>query len=120
MAARRRRPPPGARMWPKGNARISACEKVTRTPIRSSRRRYYVAPVSDYLEEVRAFRARREARLAAETGWFTLVDRIWLEPGETALPIGTAVVDGARVRLRVPAELGVTRAGAAVAGEIEV
>lgn len=69
---------------------------------------------------VQAFRERRDARYRSEEGWLTFVDRIALEPGENALPIGTLVVAtaGGDVLLR-PAP-GVTRAGQPVTGEVPV
>lgn len=67
-----------------------------------------------------AFRERRDARYRSEEGWLTFVDRVALEPGENALPIGTLVVaaDGGEVLLR--AAPGVTRAGQPVTGEVPV
>lgn len=38
-------------------------------------------PDSDYLAEIQAWRAEREARLRREDGWLTLVALYWLEPG---------------------------------------
>lgn len=70
--------------------------------------------------EVAAFRARRDARFRAADGWLTLVERIALEPGRNALPIGTLVVGppGAAPHLEVAP--GVTRRGHPVTGEVVV
>jgi len=56
-----------------------------------------------YEEEIRTRRERREARLAAQDGWLTIVDRHELEEGPNQLPIGSVVVaDGvARMEGRV-------------------
>ncbi|HLU67382.1 MAG TPA: hypothetical protein VKZ63_13950, partial [Kofleriaceae bacterium] len=61
--------------------------------------------------EVEAWRARREARYRSPTGWLSLVDRIPLDEGTNATPIGALVVDGASVRLRVAGGAPVTRGG---------
>lgn len=72
-----------------------------------------------HIARVTAFRERRDARYRSEEGWLTFVDRVALEPGENALPIGTLVVAaGGEVLLR--AAPGVTRAGQPVAGEVPV
>lgn len=75
------------------------------------------AAPDDHGAEVEAWRAQRDARLRSETGWLTLVNLAWLEPGEnsvgaapdhrvvlagTGVPdrVGTIVVDGARATFR--------------------
>ena len=40
-----------------------------------------LAPGSDYLQEIAAWRAEREARLQTDTGWLTVVGLHWLEQG---------------------------------------
>jgi uncharacterized protein (DUF1684 family) len=68
---------------------------------------------------VEAFRERRDARYRSEEGWLTFVDRVALQTGDNALPIGTLVVAaGGEVLLR-PSP-GVMRAGQPVTGEVPV
>jgi uncharacterized protein len=67
-----------------------------------------------YEAEIRAYQERREARQRGEEGWFTLVDRIWLEPGENMLPIGTLRLEHGILRLSVPEGRAVTLRGAPV------
>jgi uncharacterized protein len=70
---------------------------------------------------VEAFRARREARFRAPTGWLSLVDRIPVTEGDTALPFGTLRVEpGQPLRLRVAEGAEVTFAGQRVTGAVEL
>jgi hypothetical protein len=51
-----------------------------------------------YEDEIRGKRAAREARLAAEDGWLTVVDRHELEAGPNVLPFGTVDLTGGVAR----------------------
>ena len=44
-----------------------------------------LAPGSDYLQEIAAWRAEREARLQTDTGWLTVVGLHWLEQGPNSV-----------------------------------
>lgn len=62
--------------------------------------------------DVLSARSRRVTRLTSDRGWFALVDRIWLEPGDNTTPIGTLVLEpGGGLTLRGAAAAGVTKAG---------
>jgi uncharacterized protein (DUF1684 family) len=74
-----------------------------------------------YQREILAFRAARETRYRSEQGWLTLVERIALEPGANATPIGTIEIGAAGdVALEVPPGLEVTQSGDPVRGRVRV
>ncbi|HUS62982.1 MAG TPA: DUF1684 domain-containing protein [Kofleriaceae bacterium] len=71
--------------------------------------------------EVEAFRARRDARYHSPEGWLTLVERTPLEPGRTELPFGAVIIEAGRApRVEVAPGAAVTRAGAPLAGTVEI
>jgi uncharacterized protein len=75
---------------------------------------------ADYTAEVEEFRARRDAKYRSAEGWLTLVDRLWLRPGDNATPLGTIRVEGERVWLSPVGAPPVTRGGAPLTSPIEL
>lgn len=75
----------------------------------------------EHLAEVTAFRERRNARYLSATGWLTLVERTPLEPGTTRAPFGELLIEPGRApRALIAPGAVVTRAGAPLAGEVEL
>ena len=86
-----------------------------------------LAPGSDYLQEIAAWRAEREARLQTDTGWLTVVGLHWLEQGANTvgssakaavvLPrpapetVGTITLRGTRAEFVAAAGVKVTSKG---------
>jgi uncharacterized protein (DUF1684 family) len=74
-----------------------------------------------HLTEVQAFRARRDARYRSPEGWLTLIERTPLAPGRTEVPFGALQLEPGRApRVLVAPGALVTRAGAPLAGEVEI
>jgi uncharacterized protein (DUF1684 family) len=69
---------------------------------------------AEHARAIEMWRELREHRLRSPTGWLTLVDRILLEEGENALPIGTITLRGGVAELWAGA--GVTLRGVPVTG----
>lgn len=69
-----------------------------------------------YLAELDAFFADRVRRLRAPDGWLSIVDRVWLEPGDNTTPLGVVRVgdDARAARLIVADGLDVRRDGVPV------
>lgn len=60
---------------------------------------------TDYVSEIKEWRAKREARLKADDGWLTVAGLFWLRPGDNS--IGTAASD----RIVLPRGRAPERAG---------
>jgi uncharacterized protein (DUF1684 family) len=56
--------------------------------------------MDDHAHAVELWRELREERLRTDDGWLTLVDRILLEEGDNALPIGTITLRDGVARLQ--------------------
>lgn len=68
-------------------------------------RRPQPAPTSEYVREIRAFQAKREAGLKADDGWLTVAGLYWLRPG--ANQAGSAAGSDVHLPQKAPARLGV-------------
>jgi uncharacterized protein (DUF1684 family) len=70
--------------------------------------------LAEWRQDVERWREARLFRLRSPDGWLSLVDRLILDEGETALPIGRVVREGDRVTFRAAPGVAVTLDGAPV------
>ena len=59
----------------------------------------------DYRDEIRKYRASREAELKADDGWLTVAGLFWLKPGANV--VGSAAGSDIRLPKKAPARVGV-------------
>jgi uncharacterized protein (DUF1684 family) len=62
-------------------------------------------PPADYRDEIRQYRASREAELKADDGWLTVAGLFWLKPGANV--VGSAAGSDIRLPKKAPARVGV-------------
>jgi len=62
-------------------------------------------PPGDYRDEIRKYRASREAELKADDGWLTVAGLFWLKPGANVA--GSAAGSGIRLPGKAPTRAGV-------------
>jgi uncharacterized protein (DUF1684 family) len=61
--------------------------------------------LADYRDEIRKYRASREAELQADDGWLTVAGLFWLKPGANV--VGSAAGSDIRLPKKAPARVGV-------------
>jgi uncharacterized protein (DUF1684 family) len=71
---------------------VAAASALTSTP-------------ADYRDEIRKYRASREAELKADDGWLTVTGLFWLKPGPNV--VGSATGSDIRLPRKAPARVGV-------------